>query len=61
MIVRTLLGLASTLTKMDNTIRAVEVYERVLMVIEKNRGSTDNSLALPLSHLGQSFGRRESG
>uniref|UniRef100_A0A7I4BAZ2 MalT-like TPR region domain-containing protein n=2 Tax=Physcomitrium patens TaxID=3218 RepID=A0A7I4BAZ2_PHYPA len=55
LIVRTLLGLASTLTKMDNTIRAVEVYERVLMVIEKNRGSTDNSLALPLSHLGHSL------
>lgn len=52
MIVKTLLGLATTLTDMDDTIRAIGVYKRVLLIIEKNRGPTDESLALPLSHLG---------
>lgn len=49
---KTLLGLATTLTDMDDTIRAIGVYKRVLMIVEKNRGPTDESLALPLSHLG---------
>ncbi|KAG0615637.1 hypothetical protein M758_5G057300 [Ceratodon purpureus] len=52
LIVKTLLGLASTLTDMDDTIRAIGVYRRVLLIIEKNKGPTDESLALPLSHLG---------
>lgn len=52
MIVKTLLGLATTLTDMDDTVRAIGVYKRVLLVIEKSRGPTDESLALPLSHLG---------
>lgn len=52
LIVKTLLGLATTLTDMDDTIRAIGVYKRVLMIVEKNRGPTDESLALPLSHLG---------
>jgi hypothetical protein len=52
LIVKTLLGLATTLTDMDDTIRAIGVYNRVLLIIEKNKGPTDESLALPLSHLG---------
>lgn len=52
LIVNTLLGLATTLTDMDDTIRAIGVYKRVLLIIEKNKGPTDESLALPLSHLG---------
>ena len=52
LIVKTLLGLASTLTDMDDTIRAIGAYKRVLLLIEKDKGPTDESLALPLSHLG---------
>lgn len=52
MIIKTLLGLATTLTDMDDTMRAIGVYKRVLLIIEKNKGPTDESLALPLSHLG---------
>lgn len=40
---------------MDNIIRVVEVYERVLMVIEKNRGFIDNFLVFLLLYLGYSF------
>jgi hypothetical protein len=37
---------------MDDTLSAIEVYKKVLLIIEKMRGPMDESLALPLSHLG---------
>lgn len=52
MILKTLLGLATTYCDMDDTLSAIEVYKKVLSILEKTRGPTDESLALPLSHLG---------
>lgn len=52
LILKTLLGLATTYCDMDDTLSAIEVYKKVLVIIEKMRGPMDESLALPLSHLG---------
>lgn len=52
MLVTTLLGLASTYTDMDELGGAIEVYNRVVTIIEKTKGSNDETLALPLSKLG---------
>lgn len=50
-----LLGLASTYNGLDDGPNAIEVYKRVLSILEKSRGPTDETLALPLSHLGHSL------
>ena len=64
LIVKTLLGMAAAYSDVDDTSRAIEVYKRVLLILEKNRGPTDESLALPLSHLGHCLleeGRADEG
>lgn len=53
LIVDTLLGLATTYNDMDESTSAIEVYNRIVSIIEKSRGPTDITLALPLSKLGQ--------
>ena len=53
LIVDTLLGLATAHTDMDDFESAIAVYNRVLSIIEKTKGPTDETLALPLSKLGQ--------
>lgn len=52
MIVDTLLGLASAYNDMDESTSAIEVYNRTVSIIERTRGPTDETLALPLSKLG---------
>lgn len=49
----TLLGLATAHTDMDDIESAIKVYNRILSIIEKTKGPTDETLALPLSKLGQ--------
>jgi len=53
LIVDTLLGLATAYNDMDESTSAIEVYNRIVSIIEKTRGPTDETLALPLSRLGQ--------
>jgi hypothetical protein len=55
LLVKTLLGLATTYTDLDENRRATETYQRVLAILERSRGSSDETLALPLSHLGHSL------
>ncbi len=55
LIVKTLLGLATTYTDLDENPKAIETYERVLVILERTRGPNDETLALPLSHLGHSL------
>lgn len=52
MIADTLLGLAATYNDMDDSASAIEVYNRMLSIIEKTRGPIDETLALPLSKMG---------
>jgi hypothetical protein len=37
---------------MDDSESAIEVYKRILSIIENTKGPTDETLALPLSKLG---------
>lgn len=53
MITDTLLELANCYNDMDDSANAIEVYNRIIAIIEKTRGPADTSLALPLSKLGQ--------
>jgi hypothetical protein len=55
LIVKTLLGLATTYTDLDENPKAIETYQRVLLILERTRGPNDETLALPLSHLGHSL------
>ncbi|KAG0586437.1 hypothetical protein KC19_2G090400 [Ceratodon purpureus] len=53
LLVNTLLGLATAHTDMDDSESAIKVYNRVLSLMEKIKGPMDETLALPLSKLGQ--------
>jgi tetratricopeptide (TPR) repeat protein len=55
LIVKVLLGLATTYSDMNDSSHAIEVYNRVLSILEKIRGSDDEALVMPLSHLGHSL------
>ncbi len=52
---KVLLGLATTYSDMNDSSHAIEVYNRVLSILEKTRGSDDEALVMPLSRLGHSL------
>ncbi|KAJ7522419.1 hypothetical protein O6H91_18G009800 [Diphasiastrum complanatum] len=52
LLAKTLLGLAIAHHDLDNATKSIEIYQRVLAMLEESKGPYDESLAIPLTHLG---------
>jgi hypothetical protein len=61
LLAKTLMGQATTYTDLDEKQRATETYKRVLAILERSRGSSYETLALPISHLGHSLLEKREG
>ncbi len=61
LLAKTLMGQATTYTDLDENWRATGTYKRVLAILERSRGSSYETLALPLSHLGHSLLEKREG
>lgn len=55
LITRTMLGLAKAYSDNDEGSKSIEIYHQVLNLMERIKGQEDESLVIPLTHLGHTL------
>lgn len=55
LITQTMLGLAKAYSDNDEGSKSIELYQQVLVLMERLKGREDESLVIPLTHLGHAL------
>jgi hypothetical protein len=55
LLTRTMLGLAKAYSDNDEGSKSIDLYQQVLSIMERYKGHQDESLMIPLTHLGHTL------